>query len=194
MDLRDIDKKIISMIDEESLPQSLKEISQRTGYAQATIASSLKKLEEQGYIIKVGSNKTRQYYIPVKALRKIKPEDLENWSKELNNITADVKGSYEDIEEKTEALERRMVEFEGKMNQFYVNIISIMAVFVAIFALININIKIVADVATTISWGAVGTCAIIDVSAVILIWMMLFILKRIIINPLRNGGDSNGGK
>lgn len=85
-------------------------------------------------------------------------------------------------------------DFDGKMNQFYVNIISIMAVFVAVFALISINIKVVADVATTISRTAIWTCVIIDVSAVAVIGIMLWLLKLIIINPLKIRGDDNDHK
>ena len=194
MELREIDKKILSLISSDVMPQSLAEIGEQLQISRTTVSMSLKKLEEEGLITRAGNSKTRQYYIPVKALRKIDPDNLEQIDKEISNISADAKDQYEDIREKTENLEKRMKEFDGKMNQFYVNIISIMAVFVAIFALININVKIVADVATTISWDAVITCGIIDVSAVVIIWAMLFILKKLIINPLRNGGGSNGGK
>lgn len=185
MDLRDIEKKILSLINSGVMPQSIAEIGEQLEISRSAVSLALKNLEEQGLITRVGNSKTRQYYIPVKALKKIDVESLEQIDKEINNITADAKDQYEDIREKTEHLEKRMKEFDGKMNQFYVNIISIMAVFVAIFALININIKIVADVATTISWGAVGTCAIIDGSALILISIMLVLLKILIISPLK---------
>ena len=194
MELRESDKKILELINSENSPQSIKEISEQIGYAQSVVYGSLRKLENEGYITTVGTNRARQYYISAKAAQKLGPDTLENVGKELNNITADAKGSYEDIKEKTEILDKKIQDFDGKMNQFYVNIISIMAVFVAIFALISINIKVVADVATTISRAAIWTCVIIDVSAVAVIGIMLWLLKLIIINPLKIRGDDNDHK
>lgn len=75
------------------------------------------------------------------------------------------------------------------MNQFYVNIISIMAVFVAIFALININIKVIADTASDLSCVAIITCLLINLSAILTIGFMLLIIKWIIISPLKRQGE-----
>lgn len=184
MELRELDKKILSLINEEKLPQSQEEISNYLGYTRAAVINSLKKLEDLGYIKRAGNSKTRQYYITVKAFNRLDPKNLERIDKEFNDITADTKDNYQNIKEKTEELERQMINFEDKMNLFYVNIISIMAVFVAIFALININIKVVADVATNLSCIAIITCLIINVSAIITIGFLLLLIKWIIILPL----------
>lgn len=194
MELHEIETKILNLINSGLMPQSISEIGEQLGITKNAIAVALRRLESEGLITRVGNSKTREYYIPVKSLKEIDPTNLEQIDKEINDLTADAKDQYANIKEKTNDLEIRMKEFDGKMNSFYVNIISIMAVFVAIFSLININIKIVADVATTISWGVLATCAIISVSAIILIWIMLLILKKLIINPLMDGGTSDGRK
>lgn len=185
MELREVDMQILSLIKSGTAPQSLEEIGNELGKTRASIVNSIKRLEEEGLITQVGNSKTRQYYIPVKALRKIDPKDLDDFDKEIGNISANAKDQFEDIKEKTEHLEKRIKASDEKMNQFYVNIISIMGVFVAIFALISINIKVVADVATTISCAVILTCIVIDVSAVVVIGAMLLLLKWIINNPLK---------
>lgn len=194
MELRELDKRILDLINEEKLPQSQEEISNYLGYTRAAVVNSLRKLEEFGYIKKAGNSKTRQYYITVKAFNKLDPNNLERIDKEFNDITADTKDNFQNIKEKTEELEKQMINFEDKMNQFYVNIISIMAVFVAIFALININIKVIADTASDLSCVAIITCLLINLSAILTIGFMLLLIKWIIISPLKSQGKVAGTK
>lgn len=80
-------------------------------------------------------------------------------------------------------LKSEMEKLQKNINHFYINIITIMGVFVAMFSLITVNIKEISAVAKNPNLSAVGTCLIIDISVVIIIGAMLYLIKKIIISP-----------
>lgn len=104
-------------------------------------------------------------------------KDVSDMRKVVTEETINVKDTYNDLTEKYEKVSKNV-------NGLYANIISIIAVFVAIFALITVNANITFDLTTQntydVFWGIVK----INVFVVICIIAMLGATRILIINPL----------
>ena len=103
--------------------------------------------------------------------------DIENMRKVVKEETVNAKDAYDDLEEKYN-------EVNKNINGLYANIISIISVFVAIFALITVNANITFTLTTQnmydVFWGIVK----INIFVVICIIAMLGATRILIINPL----------
>ena len=97
--------------------------------------------------------------------------------KVVKEETVNAKDAYDDLEEKYN-------EVNKNINGLYANIISIISVFVAIFALITVNANITFTLTTQnmydVFWGIVK----INIFVVICIIAMLGATRILIINPL----------
>ena len=96
---------------------------------------------------------------------------------EIAKETVNVKDAYEDLKEKYD-------EVNKNVNGLYANIISVISVFVAIFALITVNANITFELTTKnmydVFWGIVK----INIFVVICIIVLLGATRILIINPL----------
>ena len=103
--------------------------------------------------------------------------DWENIRKVVKEETVNAKDTYDDLEEKYD-------EVSKNVNGLYANIISIISVFVAIFALItvnaNITFKLTQENMYDVFWGIIE----VNIFVVICIVILLVVTRVLIINPL----------
>lgn len=137
----------------------------------------MNKLCEEGKIDKVQASSGRMYYM---LNRKTTYEDLSNIHVEIAKDTIDAKDSYED-------LIHEMALISENVNGIYANIISIISVFVAIFALITVNANIAFELTKDnmcdVFWGIIA----VNIIVVVCIIALLVATRLIIVNPLIKG-------
>lgn len=121
----------------------------------------------------IANNRRTYYFINKTATYK----DVANMHSEIAKETVNVKDAYEDLKEKYD-------EVNKNVNGLYANIISVISVFVAIFALITVNANITFELTTKnmydVFWGIVK----INIFVVICIIVLLGATRILIINPL----------
>ncbi|WP_448861675.1 winged helix-turn-helix transcriptional regulator [Dorea sp.] len=158
----------------ESGPLTQKQIAEALNITAGSCVIGVKKLIEEGKVTQVSSHSKRMYYFINKEATY---KDVSNMHNEIAKETVNAKDTYEDLKEKYD-------EVNKNVNGLYANIISIIAVFVAIFALITVNANITFNLTTQnmcdVFWGIVK----INIFVVICIIAMLGATRIIIINPL----------
>ena len=154
-------------------PVSGKEISEYVDVSMASISRAIQKLIDEGKISKVGGTR-RVFYVVPDGITYAEMQDLKQI---LSKETAKAKDSRLDIED-------RVKELTKSVNGFYANIISLMSVFVAIFALITVNANIAVSFLKDNIWDGVAAVATINGIVVFCIIVMLVFVRIIIISPL----------
>ena len=171
-------EKITETVRLFNAPVSMRQIAEATGYSLAITSRALAKLVSQGVLERVGSGNTRYYQI--RTAQKSKEEiDLETRFVELS----------EALDEKIARHDRRIERIEKETEHLYTNMISIMGVFVAIFALIVINANAVAG---TISedakiCDALLKLVVLNVPVVFCIIALLVGVRFIILRDFKRG-------
>lgn len=171
-------KNMLEEIEEllnESGPLTQKQIADTLNISVASCRINLQKLVDEGKVTQLSSQNNRRLYYFINKAATYK--DVANMHSEIAKETVNAKDTYEDLKEKYD-------EVNKNVNGLYANIISIIAVFVAIFALITVNANITFKLTTEnmydVFWGIVK----INVFVVICIIAMLGATRILIINPL----------
>lgn len=158
----------------ESGPLTQKQIAEALNVTAGSCVIGIKKLVDEGNVTQVRSQSNRMYYFINKEATY---KDVSNMHNEIAKETVNAKDTYEDLIEKYD-------EVNKNINGLYANIISIISVFVAIFALITVNANITFTLTTQnmydVFWGIVK----INIFVVICIIAMLGATRILIINPL----------
>lgn len=167
--------KILELLENSNRPMTDVEISKALGYTLSSIIRAIHVLNEKDKLVTV-KTQSRTYYFG-----KQKPAtnaDLSNMNNIIATSTVKVVDANEDLKEDIKKV-------ENKINKIYINIISLMGVFVALFSLITINVNLVYKVIISPSHDAIVASIIINLSAVIMITALLILIRLIIINPLK---------
>lgn len=169
-----IEDEIIELL-EEKAPLSLMQISDQLSITKATGANCLRRLIDDGKVLKLqAKNSNKSYYLINKEATLL---DVSNMHTEIAKETIEVKDTYENLAKKYDKVSENV-------NSIYANIISIMSIFVAIFALITVNANIAFELTTQnmqdVFWGIIK----INIFVVICIIALLVGVRLIIINPL----------
>lgn len=146
---------------------SYDEILEHTSIPQDELDEILQKLIHDGKIIKRAESII--YYISNDGLT---ADEFDHAYKVFGNTVVKMKELYISLKLKTKDL-------ENSINRFYINIITIMGVFVAVFSLISINVKEIATIASNPDEQAVKSCIIIEIAALLTIAVMLLLIKLI---------------
>lgn len=168
-------KKEIQHLLNTNPPMTMKSISDELRITRGMAVRCVRDLVDQGIISEFEAENSgkKYYYIEEEMSNK----DVSDMRKVVTEETINVKDTYNDLTEKYEKVSKNV-------NGLYANIISIIAVFVAIFALITVNANITFDLTTQntydVFWGIVK----INVFVVICIIAMLGATRILIINPL----------
>ncbi len=159
-------------------PVSRRQIAEETKYSLATTSRALEKLVSQGVLEKVGSGNIRYYQISTSQKSK----------EEINLETRFVELS-EALDEKIVRHDRRIERVEKETEHLYTNMISIMGVFVAIFALIVINANAIAGTISedTKICDALLKLAVLNIPVVICIIALLIGVRFIILKDFKRG-------
>ena len=171
---RDIENEILELLKEKA-PMSTRQISEELNITSAFCLHNIEKLVEKNQISKLqASNSGKAYYLVNKEAT---IGDLSNMHIEVAKETVNAKDNYEDLEEKLAKVDRNV-------NGIYANIISIMSIFVCIFALITVN----ANIAFKLTQENMNNifCGIItmNIFVVLCIVVLLISIRILIINPL----------
>lgn len=171
---RNISKEIQQLL-EISPAMTITNISEELGITKATCLTCLNDLIDKKIVYSFKTKNGRKTYYSIEEHTTV--NDIENMRKVVKEETVNAKDAYDDLEEKYN-------EVNKNVNGLYANIISIIAVFVAIFALITVNANIIFNLTTQnmydVFWGIVK----INVFVVICIIAMLGATRILIINPL----------
>lgn len=171
---RNISKEIQQLL-EISPAMTITNISEELGITKATCLTCLNDLIDKKIVYSFKTKNGRKTYYSIEEHTTV--NDIENMRKVVKEETVNAKDAYDDLEEKYN-------EVNKNVNGLYANIISIIAVFVAIFALITVNANITFNLTTQnmydVFWGIVK----INVFVVICIIAMLGATRILIINPL----------
>ena len=171
---RNISKEIQQLL-EISPAMTITNISEELGITKATCLTCLNDLIDKKIVYSFKTKNGRKTYYSIEERTTV--NDIENMRKVVKEETVNAKDAYDDLEEKYN-------EVNKNINGLYANIISIISVFVAIFALITVNANITFTLTTQnmydVFWGIVK----INIFVVICIIAMLGATRILIINPL----------
>lgn len=156
----------------EKLAVTYEELIQNIALSKDEMDKSLKDLTKNKVILTEERN-NNIYYILNDGQT---VDEFEHSYRTFGKIMINMKEINKSLETKTENLNK-------DINHFYINIITIMGIFVAVFSLIFTNMKEIPIVAADPTLSAIGTCLIIDISVIIIIAAMLILIKRVIISP-----------
>lgn len=181
--MSDIDKRIEEIVREKG-PITLVNICKELDLdiAISSIRISLNCLVEEGQISKLEAKNSGNiyYYAP----RGATFSDVSNMHKEIAKETVEVKDTYEELEKKYEKINK-------SVNGIYANIISIISIFVGIFALITVNANIVFKLTEENMENVFIGIIAINIFVVICIIALLLMVRFVIIEPLLNGTKKN---
>lgn len=177
-----LEEKILQFLQEAKEPKSYKEIEQTLlGYSLVSVKTALTKLVDEQKVLKIGTTRNIYYSID----KKTTWEDVSNMYNEIAKETVMTKDNYADLREDIEKI-------DTNVNGIYANIISIMSIFVAIFALITVNANIVFKLTQENMCQVFLGVILVNIFVVICIIALLAGIRLIIINPLL--GKRNGNK
>jgi predicted transcriptional regulator len=169
---------ILEWVKEANRPVSAKEISDALNITRASTIRALSILQKEGKVISSSGNETFKGGVrQVSFYTVATTEDAINKVKQIEvNIAAEQ-------QEKINMMETRLKEVEEKEKKFYSEIVSIMGVFVAIFALIITNVEILQEsIVSKMSTCELAEKIIIIDGSMILSIMILLLMVRWIIN------------
>jgi len=168
-----LEDEILQFLQNVEEPKSLIEISQSCDFDKESTSGALNKLIDEGKVFTIRT--TRNVYYAIE--RKATWDNVANMYNEISQKTIVARDNYNELNERIENI-------GNNVNGIYANIISIMAVFVAVFALItvnaNITFKLTQNNMCHVFWGIV----VINIVVVICIIALLLGVRIIIINPL----------
>lgn len=171
------------------MPMTVESVAEGIGQTSFRTQRGLDELEMGGIVEKIlpkNANSSNRVYYSITCEKEVAIKKTENDKYVSNEQTStqnivNVKDRYTDLEEKVKRI-------DDNVNSIYVNIISIMSVFVAIFSLITVNANMVFDLSKedvcNVIWGII----LMNIFVVICILVLLFGIRKIIIKPMH---DSN---
>ena len=172
--IRDIGEEIQQLL-KISPAMTSTNISEQLGISRATCIICLNDLIDKKIVYSFKTKNGEKTYYSIEEDTTV--NDWENIRKVVKEETVNAKDTYDDLEEKYD-------EVSKNINGLYANIISIISVFVAIFALItvnaNITFKLTQENMYDVFWGIIE----VNIFVVICIVILLVVTRVLIINPL----------
>lgn len=173
MHTEDEERAVFEFISDKG-PVSNRDIANGLLLTYSVVLSAVQKMLIDGKITSIMNDKGNQYYI---VKHKATITDVGDMHEQIAKETVKAKGDYEDLAEKVDKV-------DNNINTLYANIISLMSIFVAIFALITVNANMVFNVTTEnmkdIFWGIIKVNGFVVICIIAMLWGV----RVIIINPL----------
>ena len=171
---RDIESQIFALLNEKA-PLSITQIAEELKITRSVCTHRLKALLESGKIVQMrASNSGKSYYIVNKQAT---VADIGNMHIEIAKETVEAKDAYGELVDKVEKI-------DSNVNGIYANIISIMSIFVCIFALITVNANISFELTQENMQNVFKGIVVVNISVVVCIVALLVGVKLILIKPL----------
>lgn len=172
----DIKEKIIKFLKESDEPRTSSEIAEALSIKTGLIRKNLKQLFEEEKIYKIKG----PYNIYYMFEREVITENLTSVHDEVLEEIVKVKDNCRKLADDIE-------QIRENVNNIYINIISIISIFVAIFTLITVNANIVIEITkenmANIFWGII----LINIFVVACIIALLLVTRFVIIKPIIKG-------
>lgn len=165
-----LQSKILSMLEQVS-PLLSAEIAEELDTHIEIIENELDSLIEQGLIYK---NENNDAYYPNMRYRFEYIDKVQKETQEIN----------ETAKKELESLKETVKETEKNIKSIYVNIISMMSVFVAIFTLVTVNASFVFNIAKENLYNVFFGIIVLNLFVVFCIIVLLIGVRLIIIRPL----------
>lgn len=164
-------EKIIEYLKEKGNPISIKELAEYLGTTQRSTTIIIRDLQEKGIVAKVGSARYSMWCLSENN-GGITNDELINIKSVFNDNIANSKGASEELQCKID-------EVEDKINKIYINLISIMGIFVTVFSLIVSNAQRIYDVSQIgfNSSDLIKSVLVSNVSTVAVIFFLLLFIK-----------------
>lgn len=178
-----IEDQILELLKTTTTPLSESEISAKLEIKATEAVQTIKKLEQDKLIIEVGSNikdenRKRRYYIAVtKAVTT--HADLVTMNTTIATYSADSKDLFAELSEKVSRAEEQF-------SKIYINIISILGVFVAIFSLIIVNTSVISNFHAKCQGDLLVTLGAVNLSLIIALTCLLLLINLFVVRPLKN--------
>lgn len=176
MDQQDLQRKIddiCQFLVEQKRPIAFRDIAEYGNLSQVSTANILQKLESEHKVSKTKTDRSMYYMANIS----MEAEDLDNLHTIIQLDTVQAKDDYEIIAEKMEKVEKNV-------NLLYANIISIIAIFVAIFSLITVNANIAFKVTEENLNGVFQGIIFLNAFVVVCIVILIMAVRIVLINPL----------
>lgn len=184
MQKEDINEQILCFLEDATSPMTLESIADAFVITQNRAKRALDELQAGGKVIVFSpQNKSnaRKYYTTKKEKFDCKDENGENYlQKSIVQENVNVRDDYKDLLEKIETIDKNVTSI-------YANIISIISVFVAIFALITVNANIAFELTKENMCDVFRGIIAVNIFVVVCIIALLIATRLIIINPIING-------
>ena len=175
-ELNEDEKKIVKAL-EKSTALSLGELRRQSGMSMQATVNAVQSLKANGIVKRQGTQNGAYYF-----LAKITYGQFET-GEVFSNAVINAKATNEILEKKVE-------QVRGEMKSLYANIISLMGIFVSIFALIvvnaNITFSLTSENMREVFWGII----VMNVVVVVCILALLIGIRFILIGKLLKKDDN----
>lgn len=198
--MSDISKDILDLLESSGKPLSLSEIANNLCYSRSSLMITLKNMVDEKKIqsysavtAKGDSYVNMNYYSKIDIAKDSSIHNIEKLIDELNQKYVNLDS---DLQSKNEILDKRIEEVENNTKNIYLNIISIMAVFIAIFTLVISNVEVLKEYITandTIG-DVVMKMAVVNIPLLVVIFFILLMIRFLILKPLKHKQPKKEGK
>lgn len=184
MQEKNINEQILSFLKDATSPMTLESIADEFVIPQNRARRALDELQCGGKVIELSpenKNNGRKYYTTTDKTPHFTDRDKDNYlEKTIVQETVNVRDDYKDLSEKIETIDK-------SVNSIYANIISIIAVFVAIFSLITVNANIAFELTDANMRNVFFGIIVVNIFVIACIITVLVATRLIIINPIIKG-------
>lgn len=173
------EKKIVEAL-EKGTALSLGELQRQSGMSRQAVIYAVKRLNANGIVKQQGTQNGAYYFLAKMTYGQFQTGEV------FSNAVINAKATNEILEKKVE-------QVRGEMKSLYANIISLMGIFVSIFALIvvnaNITFSLTSENMREVFWGII----VMNVVVVVCILALLIGIRFILVGKLLKKNDDKDG-
>lgn len=172
---RNIKNEILELLEQKG-PLTIQQIAEQLDVLKSMCKTCVNNLVEEEKLFRIqAKNSGRMYYALCKG--GYTAEEYKNLRDVIVEENVDAKDAYEELSEKIQKI-------DNNVNGFYANMISIISIFAAIFALITVNANIAFELTKENLQGVFVGIMVINLFVVACIIALLVCVRFIIINPI----------
>ena len=173
--LTDTERKILQVITMLNRPVTIQEVAYELGIHLHIANNAFRELLNKGNIIAFTPANSRNKYYAVANSKEAIEQTLAQKYVDL----------IEPLEQQFEEVKQEQEKLNSQLHGIYAQIITLMGIFVAIFALIIINVNAIGEFTSTIAnpWELCKTLAILNIPLVISLTILTLLIRLVITPP-----------
>lgn len=173
--LSELERKILEVITIYNRPVNTQEIAYELNISLHTVNNVFRKLVDKGNLVVYSTSNSRSKYYAA-------ANNKEAIDQTLSQKYVDM---IEPLEKKFEEIKREQEKLNSQLHGVYAQVITLMGIFVAIFALIIINVNAIGEYARTITefWELCKALVLLNIPLVISLTILTLLIKLIIKAP-----------